>query len=154
MSVVLYHRLFFYILNYYRGTPYEKLVHRTDRWFPLRWLWYGDTAVFFFFVLSGLVLYLPHYERHVLPNRAYVVRRICRIYLPYLTAVVLGLVLRTLVYRGRVAGYAEESAGLWSQPITTRSLIDHMLLVTSSDQRFDPVTWSLTYQMRFSLALT
>jgi hypothetical protein len=49
---------------------------------PLHILVAGPEAVILFFVLSGFVLALPIVQRKQLPYHAYLIRRICRIYLP------------------------------------------------------------------------
>jgi peptidoglycan/LPS O-acetylase OafA/YrhL len=43
----------------------------------------GRVSVIAFFVLSGFVLSLPYFDGRPLPYPAFVVRRLCRIYLPY-----------------------------------------------------------------------
>ena len=63
-------------------------VNRT----PLTALVSGGTAVRFFFVLSGFVLVLPFLRHPHSPYFPYVVKRICRIYLPYLAAVALAVI--------------------------------------------------------------
>lgn len=58
---------------------------------PLHVLWQGHTAVVLFFVLSGFVLYLL-LAKATLSTPAYVAKRVVQLYLPYLAAIVLGII--------------------------------------------------------------
>jgi peptidoglycan/LPS O-acetylase OafA/YrhL len=58
--------------------------------FPMRILLDGRAAVILFFLLSGFVLSLPYRQRG-LEYGTFLVRRICRIYLPYLGALLLAV---------------------------------------------------------------
>ena len=70
---------------------------------PLHAFWAGNEAVLFFFLLSGFVLALPFFQTAV-PYTSFVVRRICRIYLPYWLVVAVAVAVRALVYRGPING--------------------------------------------------
>ena len=54
---------------------------------PTRLLGDGHPAVLFFFLLSGFVLYLPFTKPGTPPYGPYLVRRVCRIYIPYVVAI-------------------------------------------------------------------
>ncbi len=156
VAVILYHAFLFHchaiLHSIIDAWPSKRLSYRLMWYNPLQFLWDGDAAVILFFVLSGFVLSLPYYAGRGPRLDVYLIRRICRIYLPYIVAVMVGLALRSVLYHGNVDGYPDDLRHLWSEPITLKSIVDHCLLVSSSDQRIDPVTWSLTYEMRFSLA--
>src|ERR1022692_2357744 len=53
----------------------------------------GRFAVMLFFVLSGFVLALPYFAGTSLPYGRYIVRRFCRLYLPFAFAVLIAALL-------------------------------------------------------------
>ena len=117
---------------------------------PLALLVAGHAAVVFFFVLSGFVLALPFLKGPV-SWPAFAFRRICRIWIPYVAAMVVAVCCAVWCHPTPVAGLSQ-----WAnQPIafpTLRLLLDHLLLVgTFANGTYDPVVWSLVYEMRISL---
>lgn len=120
--------------------------------FPLHILWDGHAAVLLFFVMSGFVLSLPfHLGTNPVYTR-YLIKRICRIYLPYLVAVVGALSLYLLVSQGGISGLSRWFNKIWTTPPTAELLLGHALLVTSfRNEVYDPVLWSLVHEMRISL---
>ncbi|HEY2154528.1 MAG TPA: acyltransferase [Isosphaeraceae bacterium] len=117
---------------------------------PLRVLWHAGAAVIIFFVLSGFVLSLPYCDGRPPRYGPYLVRRTCRIYIPYIVAVGCAVALKLALYHGPFPASREMNQE-WGLPTTARSLLDHLALITSTDQRYDPVTWSLTHEMRISI---
>ena len=105
----------------------------------------GRVSVIAFFVLSGFVLSLPYFEGRPLAYPAFVVRRICRIYLPY-AAVMLaaGALFYTIWGEGaHLAVY---------EPIDARTVIHAIFMLgTMHGENLDPPTWSLVVEMRYSL---
>lgn len=118
---------------------------------PLHLLWAGHEAVIFFFVLSGFVLALPFVDgRRQLDFGPYAIKRVFRIWLPYVAATATALALATLtVERSEVSDWA---ANKWRTVPTLRIWIDHVLLVGNfQGQKYNPVLWSLVHEMRISL---
>ena len=73
----------------------------------------GNAAVFIFFVLSGYVLSLP-YLRGTQPGYpCYVIRRVCRIYLPFAAAILLALLLYILAGRSAAPAASQWFNNLW-----------------------------------------
>jgi peptidoglycan/LPS O-acetylase OafA/YrhL len=121
---------------------------------PLRLLWSGREAVTLFFVLSGFVLTLPFADNRQLAYGSFVLRRVCRIYLPYIAAVATALALRQLVDLRHPAGASSWVDGFWAAPVTTGTLVDHLLMLgTGRANTLDPPIWSLVVEMRVSLLL-
>jgi peptidoglycan/LPS O-acetylase OafA/YrhL len=119
---------------------------------PLHIAWAGREAVFLFFVLSGFVLALPILEARGVGYTTYLVRRIARIYPPYLVAVLLAFAACTTLSRDGIASLSDWFNSTWRAPFRTRSLVSHVLLLPSFDNaQFDPVLWSLVQEMRISL---
>jgi peptidoglycan/LPS O-acetylase OafA/YrhL len=145
-TVVLCHLVTTALAAYGRQDPFWVLEHT-----PLHIFWAGHQAVVFFFVLSGFVLALPFYSRPV-SYRAFVVKRVLRIYVPYWAAILVALLAYHWFGRQRLGGSRTWLNGWWTEPIGYRLLFDHFLLVGSFDHNaLDGVIWSLVHEMRISL---
>lgn len=119
---------------------------------PWRLFGGGREAVILFFTLSGFVLTLQIYGRRRLTFSEFVIRRICRIYLPYLGAVAFAFVCYTLCYRGTVPWAGKWFNDVWPSTLANVSLAQHVLFVLPFETyRLDPIIWSLVYEMRISL---
>jgi peptidoglycan/LPS O-acetylase OafA/YrhL len=111
---------------------------------PLHITWGGHEAVILFFVLSGFVLSLPFYSGKEFIYLKYLVKRICRIYLPYLAALLFAIGIFYFGYAG-VEGY-------WHKYLTTKLLFNHFLLISSfQTATMNPVIWSLVHELRISI---
>jgi peptidoglycan/LPS O-acetylase OafA/YrhL len=119
---------------------------------PLHLLWDGLLPVLFFFILSGYVLSLPYHEGRALPYSGYLLKRICRIYLPYLAAVLSAFALFALLSRGPIPSLSRWLNSIWNTPISWPVIASHATFLGSFDNgRFDPVLWSLVHEMRISI---
>jgi peptidoglycan/LPS O-acetylase OafA/YrhL len=119
---------------------------------PLHIFWAGHQAVIFFFVLSGFVLALPFYSR-VVSYRAFVIRRVFRICIPYWAAVVLAAIACHQFSRHGVPGLSTWFNSWWNDRLSAELLLGHLLLIGSfRNNVLDPVLWSLVHEMRISLA--
>jgi peptidoglycan/LPS O-acetylase OafA/YrhL len=116
---------------------------------PLRFLVAGHDAVILFFVLSGFVLFLP-YEQSVKPRyRGYIVKRICRIYLPYLGALTFAVAMN-FHYHGLVTNdrWIDQT---WNERPHFHGIIQHIVFLGVYPwARFNTAFWSLVYEMRIS----
>jgi peptidoglycan/LPS O-acetylase OafA/YrhL len=65
-------------------TPANSLVSWIFLYTPARIVWAGYEAVTLFYVLSGLVLALPWVQGRPPEYSMYAIRRMCRLYIPYL----------------------------------------------------------------------
>ena len=151
-TVVLYH------FNYLLPERWHDWLERG----PLRLLVSGHQAVMLFFVLSGFVLTLPYLRRagsdQGLDYGSFLVKRFCRIYLPYLAALVLALVAD--VTAPRLTHALTEMprsnvwiAQTWSQPVRAGLVLQHVLFLGVYDNaQYNTAFWSLIYEMRISLA--
>jgi peptidoglycan/LPS O-acetylase OafA/YrhL len=119
---------------------------------PLRVLSGGHEAVILFFVLSGFVLTLQINGERKLSYGEYAIRRVCRIYLPYLGAVAFAYICYTLTYSGAVNWAGPWFNGGWLPALANADLLWHVLFVFPFEtDRLDPIIWSLVYEMRISL---
>ncbi len=117
---------------------------------PLRLLIAGHDAVILFFVLSGFVLTLPYEQSKELSYSKFIVRRICRIYLPYLGALFLAVALN-FHYHGLVTadGWTNQT---WNQRPNSHLIIQHVVFLGNYNwAAFNTAFWSLVYEMRISL---
>lgn len=117
---------------------------------PLHVLWAGHEAVIFFFVLSGFVLALPFVDGRPFAFGPYAIKRVFRIWIPYVVATAAALALASLtVERSEVSEWV---ASKWQDPPDLRVWIDHVLLVGNFESnRYNPVLWSLIHELRISL---
>ncbi len=113
----------------------------------------GDAAVVIFFLLSGYVLALPYLRGTHLPYPHYVIRRMCRIYIPFAVAILFSLLLFSLTSRQRVAGVSEWFNTLWpSASPGFPTLAGHFLMLgTAPDITLNTPMWTLVYELRISL---
>ncbi|PCE24109.1 hypothetical protein BWP39_30970 [Paraburkholderia acidicola] len=119
---------------------------------PLRVLFGGHEAVILFFTLSGFVLALQIGGTPKPGYGEYVMRRICRVYLPYAVAVIVAYACYALCYAGPVAWAGWWFNDGWPATFPNIELLWHLLFVFPFEtSRLDPVLWSLVYEMRISL---
>jgi peptidoglycan/LPS O-acetylase OafA/YrhL len=118
---------------------------------PLRLLVAGHAAVILFFLLSGLVLTLPYKKNGRLDYAPFLLKRVCRIYLPYLGALAFAI-LCDLHFSSRNSFDNSWTRLTWSAPVTTSLVVQHILFLGNYDwSQFNTAFWSLVYEMRISL---
>lgn len=101
---------------------------------PFKVFFSAHEAVIFFFILSGFVLSLQFYSKKPFNYLSYMVKRITRIYIPYLVAVFLAI---WLVYKGNVS---------------SEDIFGHIIFIGNYNyDAFMGVVWSLTHEMRISI---
>ena len=127
-----------------------RVIHIFDNT-PLRLLVAGHAAVILFFLLSGLVLTLPYKKNGRLDYGPFVLKRVCRIYLPYLGALAFAI-LCDLHFSSRNSFENSWTQLTWSAPVTTSLVVQHILFLGNYDwSQFNTAFWSLVYEMRVSL---
>lgn len=132
-------------------------IWSSARWYayfkmsPLRAIATGHEAVILFFLLSGFVLAIPFSKSGRIDYWRYIVRRVCRIYLPYLAALAVAVT-------GAWFFYARTKTGnpfidhVWLRRPDLRAVVQHvgMIGVYNTD-RFNGAFWSLVDEMRISI---
>lgn len=119
---------------------------------PLRLLWAGQAAVIVFFVLSGFVLTVMLTRTPPLTYMGYAVKRVARIYLPYLIIVSAGIALMSAFQARGIAGLSEWFNESWTHPVSRGLLVDHALMLGNVKYNYvDNPIWSLVHEMRYSL---
>jgi len=133
------------------GTTEDASVGVTMRWVyatPLRLLLDGTGAVVLFFVLSGLVLAESAAR---LSYAEFVVRRVCRIWLPFAAAILAAALLAHLAPAGLIPGFSDWFNTAWLRP--PQPLAVAKLLAMGGALSLDSPAWTLVHEMRISLVL-
>jgi peptidoglycan/LPS O-acetylase OafA/YrhL len=119
---------------------------------PAHVLFAGHEAVITFFILSGFVLSLPYHAGRAPGYGPFLVKRVFRIWVPYVCAVLVGLLAMSWLARPALPGLSDWANGAWRVPLTPGLLLGHLSLVGSfPNGSVDPVIWSLVHEMRISL---
>lgn len=118
---------------------------------PLALLRDGIDAVAVFFVLSGLVLAPPFLAAEARRYMPFVIRRICRIWIPY--AVVLIVAVALYLSLDLTPARAPEVPGspLDWRPVPTLALFARSLFMIGLNDPLNPPMWTLVHEMRISL---
>jgi peptidoglycan/LPS O-acetylase OafA/YrhL len=148
IAVVFHHIL--YVLPEFGGGG-EPTLLRCVSLGPLHLFWAGHQAVVFFFVLSGFVLSLS-FEQGKTTYSSFIVKRICRICIPYWLAVLLSFIAFSFFNHPQIPQLSQWFNSSWQIPITPNVVGQHLLLIGSfRNGQYNPVLWSLVSEMRISL---
>ncbi|MDR4913740.1 acyltransferase [Bacillus pseudomycoides] len=111
----------------------------------------GNESVILFFVLSGFVLYLSinnekfHYD-------TYIIKRICRIYIPYLVAISISIIAKMLFSRNDMPFISDWFSKSWTTADTPALLLQHLVFIGEyNTDAYNNVIWSLVHEMRISI---
>jgi peptidoglycan/LPS O-acetylase OafA/YrhL len=121
------------------------------RFTPLRLLVDGHAAVVIFFVLSGFVLALPVTAKSQPQFLPFIVKRICRIYIPF--AVVILLIAAGCRFAPLPGNPAMSQWFNTSIPVLSNISLTEHLLMTGRDMQLNPVMWTLIHEMRVTAVL-
>jgi peptidoglycan/LPS O-acetylase OafA/YrhL len=110
----------------------------------------GREAVMLFFLLSGFVLSIPYLRGKGQPYPAYLLRRILRIYAPYLFALALS-VAGVAIWHGPI-GHGWYGSNTWYWPVNAHLVAKHVLMIGNYDWiQYNTAFWSLVVEMRVSI---
>ncbi len=153
LSVVFHHCLLSFGAFYtvYHHQAVTNMVAKVLAFSPLHLFWAGHEAVILFFVLSGFVLALPF----VATNKAksysnYIIKRLCRIYLPYAFAICLSIIMYSILNSSHTDHLSSWFNNMWTQRITFKELISFIFMTGYGTSRLDTATWSLVHELRIS----
>ncbi|MBT9330461.1 acyltransferase family protein [Paracidobacterium acidisoli] len=119
---------------------------------PLTVIMSGGAAVRFFFVLSGFVLMLPFLRKKDNPYFPFLVKRICRIWMPYVAAIGFALIFDAWLGQRTLPGFSGAINNTWNEPITWHRVIQHVLMLgVFPAAQYNTVLWSLVQEMRISI---
>ncbi len=127
----------------------EWLLLRT----PLRLFWAGQERALLFFVLSGFVLSLPWCDGRAEPYGRFLLNRFCRIYPPYLAAMVLAALGSILI-----GGHTLPNASIYFNSLgwafhpgwaTIPSIV--FVLNLPASEYMNEAVWSLVWEIRVAI---
>lgn len=121
---------------------------------PFHILWAGHESVILFFVISGFVLALPYLNNISLSYKNYLVKRFCRIYIPYVVSILCAVILMGVYSRMGIPELGKWINNTWTTPFSSDLFFKHIFLLGSFDGdtvTFNPVIWSLVHEMRISI---
>jgi peptidoglycan/LPS O-acetylase OafA/YrhL len=112
----------------------------------------GPDAVYVFFVLSGFVLFLPYLRQGGADTYGkFLMKRVCRIYLPYLVALGLAIAADLLFYRPGIHEMFPRWVN-WTRPLPMEAVWQHLIFLWDVRlDEFNPAFWTLVYEMRLSI---
>lgn len=124
------------------------LPHGPERYWIAYSLLAGHQAVMLFFVLSGYVLSMPYWKGTQLPYGRYLVRRIFRIYVPYVGALLFAWAFAThfVFFQTPLSMWFYRT---WQTPLTWKLFIGQMLM--SQNPALNTAFWSLHFEMEMSI---
>ena len=119
---------------------------------PLGVLVAGNQLPLLFFLVSGFVLALPFVNGRAPDFSRFVVKRVIRIWPAYAVACLLAFLAAGAIGGKAIPSLSRWPAGAWQSPVTTRTVAQHLTLVTNFPTNgFDPAIWSLVHELRVSL---
>ncbi|MCP1162940.1 MULTISPECIES: acyltransferase [Bacillus] len=111
----------------------------------------GNESVIIFFVLSGFVLYRSiqnNYDSYV----PFLLKRICRIYIPYIVAILIAILCQTTMSEYGIPYLSEWFNRSWTIESSLSLIVQHILLVGKyNTDAYNGVIWSLVHEMRISI---
>ncbi|MFB9276261.1 acyltransferase family protein [Cohnella cellulosilytica] len=106
-----------------------------------------------FFILSGYVLSLTYLKGKQQKYPQYIIKRLCRLYIPFVVAVIIAIILNKMFYTGS-GSFASLSGWInnhWAE-FQWNSFINHFLFIGNYDTHaFNGPIWSLVHEMRISI---
>ncbi len=111
----------------------------------------GHSSVMLFFVLSGFVLSLPFLQQKEVTYIPYLIKRFFRIYVPYIFAITVAIILSQIFIYEKVNGVRAWDM-LWSTPVSIKLIFEHLYFLGNiHSNSFNGVIWSLIHELRISL---
>jgi len=142
--VVIYH---FYLLI---ANTVPSWVRWTLGYTPLYLPISGLESMLTFFLISGFVLSLPYHRRpNGLDYPGFLIRRIARIYLPYLAGLFLAILGNAFFHGLKVNDWFNQT---WAGPVDPGTVLQHVLFIGNYNySAFNGAFWTLVFEMRISL---
>ncbi|PFD38778.1 acyltransferase [Bacillus cereus] len=111
----------------------------------------GNESVIIFFVLSGFVLY-GSIQNNYSSYGSYLLKRICRIYIPYLVAISIAIICQATISEYGISYLSEWFNRSWTIESSLGLIAQHVLLVGKyNTDTYNSVIWSLVHEMRISI---
>ncbi|WP_342718827.1 acyltransferase [Bacillus paramycoides] len=111
----------------------------------------GNESVIIFFVLSGFVLY-SSIQNNYDSYGSFLLKRICRIYIPYIVAILIAILCQTTMSEYGISYLSEWFNRSWTIESSLSLIVQHILLVGKyNTDAYNGVIWSLVHEMRISI---
>jgi peptidoglycan/LPS O-acetylase OafA/YrhL len=118
-----------------------------------QWTFYeyvGHNAVILFFVLSGFVLSIPAVQSKPQPYSVFLIRRVFRIYFPYIVAIAFAVLLNALTFSSQTRKPFLDAC--CPRQLNWHDVSQYVVFIGKLDAfQFDPPVWSLVHEMRISI---
>ena len=135
--------------HYYGISPVPETANWLFEYTPLHHLIAGRHAVILFFVLSGFVLSIPYFRGHRLKYPRFIIKRIFRIYVPFLVGICAAGLLWMIIAAPDLTQFPPGKD--WSQSVTLLQFIAHVLMIgLIGTTALNPPMWTLIIEMRVS----
>ena len=119
---------------------------------PLRIFWAGNEAVLLFFILSGFVMSLSYINGRKKPYPQYLVKRICRLYIPFIISILIAVLMNHLFYTNESLINVSEWGNSQWRGISFSSLLNHVFFMGDYNTNvLNGPIWSLIHEMRISI---
>jgi len=121
---------------------------------PVHVLWNGHEAVIMFFILSGFVLSLSLIKDNgEVKYRSFIVKRICRIYIPYFAALIFCLFCYGIFKNAQlIPDLSTWFNGYWKAPVYFKDILNFIFLIGFFDPaKLNGPVWTLIHEMRISI---
>ena len=154
--VVIFHIMISFVLLYNANylNKFDEKWTEAITLSPLKLFWAGNEGVLLFFVLSGFVLSLPFWNGRHLPYKAYLVKRFCRIYIPYIIIMFATTILVSFFYKyNNIEGLSSTFENRWGNLPSVKDIIMYILMIDINTANVNGVVWSLYHEMRISIIL-
>lgn len=142
---VLFHHLLLAVPNKNAFTTFLEVT-------PARLFVNGHGAVILFFLLSGFVLSLPVFNGKVPHYVSYLIKRLCRIYVPYLVTICISVYISISLSQGILPEFNSFINQSWQSPFDTSLIAEHILFIGNPHTiSYNPVIWTLIHELRISI---
>ncbi len=119
---------------------------------PLHTLWAGQEAVILFFVLSGFVLSMPYYKNSPVDYPGFFIKRVFRIYFPYLIALIIGTIGNVIFNsHARIPHLSDWFNDIWCISMTRKDWSDFLLLKAAAFHNVVTSLWTIPIEIKVSL---
>lgn len=82
----------------------------------------------------------------------YIIKRICRIYIPYVVAISIAIITKMLFIRNDMSYISDWFSKSWTTTDTLTLLLQHFVFIGEyNTDAYNNVIWSLVHEMRISL---
>jgi len=118
---------------------------------PIHIFWAGHEAVIFFFVMSGFVLSIPYYKNKGGSYLSFFVKRVFRIYVPYLIAIVIGLTLNSIFLgHGTMPSLSKWANAIFTKDYSAREIVALIIYLKGDFPKLVTSLWSLPVEIKIS----